>query len=81
MAKKTPCEHEDCEFSQTIETLQKDMRRVMIGVCGDVEGDKPGILQRVAALELKFKIAIAVTTSSASLCLIGGLIKGYLNTK
>ena len=52
------------EMKSDLEALRGDMKRVIIGVCGDVEGTKPGILKRISAIELRLTILIAILSSS-----------------
>lgn len=63
------------DLKNDIGDIKDDLKRVIVGICGDVEGKSPGILQRLQAVELRFKILIAVLSSSVFLALVGGAVK------
>lgn len=50
------------------------LNRLVIGVCGDLEGEKPGILEKVRSVEFRLKLLIFVLAGIASsIGVIGGI--------
>jgi hypothetical protein len=66
----------ECIQKSVIDTLCKQQSEIHAAVCGDIKpGTAPGILTRIDALELKFKIAIGVASSSIVIAGVVALVR------
>lgn len=76
--KKEDCDAKHRDLHDEIQGLRSDVKRLIIGVCGSVEGDKPGILQRINTLEVRWKILVGTVGSGTVLAVVGLIIKFLL---
>jgi len=63
------------DMRKELEGMRADVRRVVIGICGDVEQKTPGLIVRMNSLELRMKIVIGLLSSTVLLTLVGMAVR------